>query len=112
MKIAIIGSRGATDNNYNLIIDNIPKNVTEIISGGAIGADSLAKRFALEHKLIYTEFAPDYASFGKMATIIRNNQIVNCAEYVLCLWDGKSKGTKNVISLCLNLNKPCKVIPL
>lgn len=47
MKIAIVGSR-------NINIDNIekylPENITEIISGGAKGVDTCAKKYALEKK--------------------------------------------------------------
>lgn len=47
MKIAIVGSR-------NINVDNIekylPENITEIISGGAKGVDTCAKKYALEKK--------------------------------------------------------------
>ncbi len=49
MKLAIIGSRKFTD--YDLLCDQISRiypKVECVISGGAIGADSLAKRWATE----------------------------------------------------------------
>lgn len=55
MKLAIIGSRSLTINNLG---DYIPENTVEIISGGAKGIDSCAKKFALKHSLKYTEFLP------------------------------------------------------
>lgn len=112
IKVAVVGSRCASSQHYSLILENVPADATEIISGGAVGADMLAKQYAIEKNLRYTEFVPDYKTFSKTAPLIRNNQIVKSADCVICLWDGKSKGTRNVISLCLSLGKPCKVIPM
>ncbi|MBE6587679.1 MAG: DUF2493 domain-containing protein [Ruminococcaceae bacterium] len=73
MKIAIIGSRG-------LIIEDldeyIPKGVTEIVSGGALGADACAKRYAMENGIKYTEFLPEYSRYKRGAPLKRNIQIV------------------------------------
>ncbi|HJA37091.1 MAG TPA: DUF2493 domain-containing protein [Firmicutes bacterium] len=112
MKTAIVGSRCATAADYGLIGENLPPGTTEIISGGAQGVDQLARRYALEHGLPLREFLPDYRQFGKIAPILRNNTIVQQADFVLCLWDGRSPGTQNVISLCLKLGKPLRVVPL
>ena len=54
MKIAVVGSRGFTD--YELLkfkLDNIHnrKPITVIISGGAMGADSLGERWAKENNM-------------------------------------------------------------
>lgn len=43
MKIAVIGSRGLRVNNLEKYL---PKNTTEIVSGGAIGIDTCAKNYA------------------------------------------------------------------
>ena len=107
MKIAIIGSR-------NIFIDDlenyIPKNVTEIVSGGAKGIDTLAKEYAVKNNIVLTEFLPEYAKFGKAAPLIRNIQIIEYADEVLAFWDGKSKGTKHVIDSCKKLSKKVTVI--
>lgn len=112
MLTAIVGSRTATAADYSLIGANLPAGTTAILSGGAAGADALARRYAQEHSLPFQEILPDYEKFGKIAPILRNNQIVRRADYVLCLWDGRSKGTKNVISLCLQLDKPFCIVQL
>ena len=44
MKLAIIGSRSLTITNLE---DYIPENTVEIISGGAKGIDSCAKKFIM-----------------------------------------------------------------
>ncbi len=112
MKTAIVGSRTAGPGDYWLIGRHIPAQTSLIISGGAQGADRLARRYAREHGLPLKEFLPDYKNFGKLAPILRNNQIVRLADYVLCLWDGKSPGSRSVISLCLALEKPFVTLPV
>lgn len=112
MKTAIVGSRTADAQDYWLIGRHIPAQTTLIISGGARGADGLARRYAQEHGLPLEEFLPDYKNFGKMVPIFRNNQIVRRADYVMLLWDGKSPGSRHVISLCLTLDKPFIALPI
>lgn len=107
-----MGSRRAGLHNYDLIEPNLPQGITLIISGGAAGADGLAKLYAQQHNISLQEILPNYAAFGRLAPILRNNQIVRQADFVLCLWDGKSKGTGHVLSLCMELGKPCKVVPI
>ena len=104
MKLAIVGSRTMGEEFYELLEKNVPNGVTTILSGGAKGADSLARRVALE------EILPNYKIFGKMAPIVRNREIVQKADLVLCLWDGASPGTRNVIALCMELNKPFQLL--
>lgn len=102
MKVAIVGSR-------NLEIDMIgfyiPAAATEIVSGGAKGIDTEAKKFAKENNLKYTEFIPQYNKYGKAAPLKRNDEIIACADLVVAIWDGKSKGTKSVIDKCKNIEK-------
>lgn len=106
MKVAVIGSRGLTIENLE---NYLPKNTTEILSGGAKGVDTSAREYAISHGLKLTEFKPDYARFGKGAPLKRNLQIIDCADLVLAFWDGSSKGTKFVINKCKELGKEIKI---
>lgn len=107
MKLAIIGSRSLTITNLE---DYIPENTVEIISGGAKGIDSCAKKFALKHSLKYTEFLPRYNLYGRAAPLRRNLEIISNADMVLAFWDGKSRGTKFAIDNCKKINKPIRII--
>ena len=69
----------------------------EIVSGGAIGADSLAIRYAKELRRKYTVFRADWRTHGKAAGPIRNRQMAEYADTLIAFWDGKSRGTKNMI---------------
>lgn len=109
MKIAVIGSRNLIINNLG---DYLPINVTEIISGGAKGIDSCAKKYALEKGIKLTEFYPEYQKYGKGAPLRRNLQIIDYADIVLAFWDGKSRGTKFVIEQCRKKGKTVRVFLL
>lgn len=109
MKVAVIGSRNLTVSNLE---DNLPENVTEIISGGAKGIDSRAKSYALQSGLKYTEFLPEYEKYGRAAPLKRNIQIIEASDFVIAFWDGESRGTKFVIDKCAELKKECRVIVL
>lgn len=97
MKVAVIGSRNITVEDLS---QYIPKETLEIVSGGAKGIDSQAKAFASKNNIKFTEFNPDYHRFGRGAPLKRNLEIIAYADYVVAIWDGKSKGTKFVIDHC------------
>ena len=106
MRLAIVGSR-------SLFIDGlekyIPVGVTEIVSGGAKGIDSCAKKYAIAHKIKTKEFLPEYKKYGRAAPLKRNLEIIDYADMVIAFWDGKSKGTKYVIDMCKKINKKITV---
>lgn len=101
MRIAVIGSRSVDDRFYGQLCAHIPRGASEIVSGGASGADALGKRYALENDLKYTEFLPDYKKFGRAAPLKRNEEIAEYADYVIALWDGRSRGTAHAINACI-----------
>ncbi len=107
MKIAVIGSRKLK---HVDLVSYVPKTVTEIVSGGALGIDSCAADYAKVMGIKLTEFLPDYRRYGKGAPIRRNKQIAEYADEGIAFWDGKSKGTKNTIELFKKLGKPITVI--
>ena len=109
MKIAIIGSRSL---NINCLENYLPKECTEIVSGGAVGIDSLAEKLAISKGLKLTVFLPQYSKYGRGAPIVRNKQIVDHADMVLAFWDGKSRGTLSVIKYCQKTEKKHSVILL
>ena len=97
MRVAVIGSRGLTVKDLGKYL---PKDTTEIISGGAKGVDASAREYALTHDIKLTEFRPNYARFGRGAPLKRNLEIIDNADMVLAFWDGVSRGTKFVIDNC------------
>ena len=114
-KLMVCGSRTIT--NRALIFDNIEKITYEhlnkkiiIIEGEARGVDSIAKDYALINHLEVMSFPADWATYGKKAGMLRNEDMVKTCDFCLIFWDGESRGTKNDIDLCEKYNKPNKII--
>ena len=104
MKVAVIGSRGF--NKYDLLKSTLSTiDISLIISGGAIGADTLAEVYAKEKGIETKIFLPDWKKHGKKAGFLRNTDIINESELVIAFWDGTSKGTKDSINKAEKLNK-------
>lgn len=116
MKLAIVGSRTFSD--YDLLVETLKSHYltesgwrfTEIVSGAARGADSLAAEFARVNGIKLTEFLPDWDKFGKSAGFKRNVQIVDYANELLAFQVDNSKGTGHSIELAKKQGKPVKVI--
>ena len=76
------------------------KGVTiKIISGMANGADSLAIRYADEHKLTKILFPANWKAYPRIAGFLRNRDMLNIATHLIAFWDGKSSGTKHMIDI-------------
>jgi hypothetical protein len=48
-------------------------------------------------------FPADWKTHGKAAGPIRNRQMAKNAEALIALWDGNSRGTKNMIETATKL---------
>ena len=107
MKLAIVGSRKLTQ---MTIDDYLPEGVTEIVSGGARGVDTLAKELADRKGIKIKEFLPKYNLYGRAAPLKRNEEIARYADEALALWDGKSKGTAYTIKYFEKLGKKVTVV--
>jgi predicted Rossmann fold nucleotide-binding protein DprA/Smf involved in DNA uptake len=109
MKIAVVGSRSFND--ANLLSKTVSEFFpSEIISGGAVGADRLAASWAKSNGIPLKEFLPDYTTYGRSAPIRRNDLIVDAADMVIAFWNGTSKGTKYTIDYASKKNKVTKII--
>ncbi len=71
-----------------------------IIEGGAKGVDTLARLYAIEHKIPYEEHPADWDKNGRAAGYVRNVEMVKEADVALIIWDGKSKGTAHAMKIC------------
>lgn len=112
MKTAIIGSRTFTD--YEFLREKLQgiEGITQIISGGAMGADRLAERYAAEYGIDLVVSKPDWKAYGKAAGLRRNDVLIEKSELVIIFWDGKSPGTKYSLDLANKYKKRIKLFKL
>ena len=114
-RVVIAGSRDYTDYAQakayiDYCIVNIRKeNKIIILSGGARGADTLGERYAQENGLAVERYPADWDRYGKSAGPRRNRQMAEACDYVICFWDGQSRGTKSMIDLAKERGKPVNV---
>ncbi len=103
MKTIIAGSRQV--NNYQTLLNALkeyPYPITEVVSGHAKGVDTLGELYAKSKNIPLIIFPANWGQFGKQAGVMRNLQMANYAEALLAIWDGKSKGTENMIKTAQN----------
>jgi hypothetical protein len=116
MRYAIVGSRDYIDLDFvKQYVSRIPVRdektglVNIIVSGGAMGVDSVAENTARLAGLGILIFKPDWIKHGRAAGPIRNQKIVDNCDRLAAFWDGKSKGTKNSIELAEKAGVPVEV---
>jgi len=74
-------------------------NITEVVSGTAIGVDRQGEIWAQKHDVPIKYFPADWMHEGKRAGYIRNQQMAKYADALIAVWDGKSKGTLHMIKI-------------
>lgn len=109
MKVIIAGSRSIVD--YKLVkkyLDELKDKieVTTIVSGRARGVDSLGEKYAKENNINLELFPANWNLHGKAAGPIRNKQMGDFADVLICFWDGVSSGSQHMVSYMKSLNKP------
>ncbi len=117
-RIVIAGCRDY--NNYNeakkyisyYLSDIRKQNNIVILSGCATGADALGERYAKENGFKVEKHPANWEKYGKYAGPKRNKEMAKNCDYVICFWDGKSKGTKSMITLAKEYKKPIKIIKI
>ncbi|WP_139995092.1 SLOG family protein [Kurthia sp. Dielmo] len=114
-RLVIAGSRTFTD--YAMldsIISNMIRHLdhsqVEIISGHARGADRTGERFARKNNLKLHIMPADWSKHGNAAGHIRNREMANRSDAVVCFWDGKSPGTRGMIEYSRSIGKMALVV--
>lgn len=114
-RVAVAGCRHYEDyceakEYIDFCISEIRKKYTLIIvSGGCRGADSLGERYAAENGFETEIYPADWEKYGRAAGPKRNKKIAEISDYIICFWDGKSRGTKSLLSFAEKAGKPVKI---
>jgi len=109
MKLLVVGSREITDFDLS---PYIPDGVDMIISGGANGIDTAAEKYADSHRISKIIIRPQYERYGRGAPLKRNQEMVDMADSVLVIWDGKSRGTKFTMDYAEKVGKRVTLIQI
>lgn len=109
LNVGVVGSRGFDDRDLMFEILDVLGPFT-LVTGGAIGADSLSEEYADLHRYQKIIHLPDWNKLGKSAGFIRNRKIVEDSDIVLAFWDGYSLGTKSTMDICRKLDVPFEII--
>lgn len=101
LKVAIVGSRAIK--NYAIVkrvMESLPETFKfkMLICGKADGVDMLGDKWAKEQRLAIRYYTPDYDQFGQSAPLERNKVMAQQADVVVAIWNGKSRGTKHMIT--------------
>lgn len=97
-------------------------DISEVISGGAKGIDTLAVEWAVENDIEVTVFEAAWHNLDHPDAIIkttkwgqkydaraglrRNELMAVHAEAVIAIWDGQSKGTKHMLKMARKRELP------
>ena len=98
MRVIIAGSRTITDPlEVEKAINDSGFQITEVISGGAQGVDSLGAAWANAHAIPCTFFFAEWEAYGKAAGPIRNSEMAASADALILVYDGKSRGSADML---------------
>ena len=102
-KLIVAGSRSFADfdrlsADLDYLLSKKSPDEVEIVSGGAAGADALAERYARARGLAFRAFPADWRRWGKFAGPIRNRQMADYGSAAVVYWDGRSRGSADMIS--------------
>jgi hypothetical protein len=106
MKVIIAGSRNIKS--FSIVksaVDESKFIISEVVSGRAEGVDYLGEQWAIKNGVQIAKFPADWNTHGKAAGHIRNKQMADYADALVAVWDGSSRGTKNMIDNMKKLNK-------
>lgn len=99
MKVIIAGSRTINDPSaLDIAIEQAGFEITEVVSGRALGVDTLGEEWADLNGVPKMLFPPDRKKYGwPKAAFVRNAQMADYADALIAVWNGESHGTKHMI---------------
>jgi len=126
MKCIICGGREFKNTDFFFeCMENQPFDVDMIVAGGAEGVDTMAELFAISINMDYMIFTAYWNDLTESPLVVktsksgveynalaghnRNKRMLDYADCVIAIWDGKSTGTKHMIDITKKAKKPLKV---
>lgn len=100
MKVIIAGSR--TIRSTRIVEECIRASgfeIDEVVCGEAQGVDLTGKCFAIRNHIPCKSFHAEWYKFGKAAGPMRNTEMAKYADALILVWDGQSRGSKNMLEI-------------
>ena len=91
--VLICGSRSIKNLQISRYIR--PESCAAIVHGGAMGTDAIADSWAKANNLETVIYKPNYKVYGKRAPLVRDEEMAEFCDVIICFWDGKSRGSKD-----------------
>ena len=117
-RVIIAGDRRLDDYDFlrekcdEVLSERIASGRVVIVSGHSRGTDLLGERYASGHSLQCELFPSDWDKFGKSAGPIRNREMATHADALIAFYDGKSKGTGNMIRLARDFGLEVNIVTI
>ena len=104
VRVALVGGRDVEDFAFVLdrfeevlLKEGLHKYQIKIVSGGAKGVDSIARRIASLYGIPFREFPAEWDRYGKKAGPLRNSKIVENSDIVIAIPSPSSRGTWDTV---------------
>lgn len=107
VSVLVIGSRSISAFD---ISPYIPRNCGRVLCYQEKGIGSVAEQYAQSHGIPAEIVEPDREQSGQEDVSEQDVQMAAMADLVVAVWDGKSRGTKEIADYARKTGKPVKVI--
>jgi len=113
VNLIIAGTRTFTD--YKLVctvMELIRKKYPniQIVVGGAKGADSCGKLYALKNKIPYVVYEAEVEKNGKKSDSIKREKMIKVSQVLVLFWDGVSSESEDMLHLAVQYELNCFVM--
>lgn len=80
-----------------------------VLSGHCQGPDLMGEEYARQRGYVVEVHPADWKQYGKAAGPKRNKEMAAAAHALIAIWDGESRGTKNMIDEARAAGLPVRV---
>lgn len=113
MRVLVCGGREYWDERTVFaVLDKLHKQrrITVVISGGALGADTVARNWCRRAGLMWMGFPADWKRFGRAAGLIRNSMMLHEGPDIVVAFPGGA-GTADLVGKAKARGLPVIEVP-
>ena len=109
MRILVCGGRDYDD--YGMVKTVLGHwKPTEIVEGGANGADNLAAMYAIANELPHLQYKADWKTHGRAAGMIRNKHMLENSKPDMVIAFPGGRGTTDMVTRAIEAGIPTEII--